>query len=534
MRKLLFLFAVSTLSFSALSAQCPTATRSGIHVVQYGETLYRISKLYNASIDDLRSWNGMEFNQLLSICQELVIVPPNNTATTTTFSTPVFTNQTREVFVERRAPTRVNTIPTAPPANIYQRQQGRKHQVQQGETIANIARLYGYTEARFREFNVLHPDQESTPGSVLLTTDCSCDRVSYSEHANGLFNGQWNQRLIPQSQNGYYHKTYDANTTPNTYTNNYYTPPNSTPSYTTQAPFNPNNGNGGAATAWGNVATNKPPTGTGGNTNTSQRINQGATGATNTQGNNWRSNQGATNTQGQGNWRGNQGATNTQGNTWRRNQGTTNTQGNTWRRNQGPSPATTRTNNANQATPVPYSNEPNASTYMTNEELTMIDEINLIRSDPAGYVRYVEQYIQDIRSGKAFGSSTTAAYELIEELKRTGPLSVLKPIECLYRAAQKHGQEAIRKGSSDHQGSNGSWPWDRAKRACPQIADGNENLVGGPGNVREAVMLLLVDDGISNRGHRKTLLQKDWKYVACYKSGQVGRMPNSWVQMFGN
>lgn len=494
MRKLLFLFAVSTLSLSSINAQCPTSSRSGIHVVQYGETLYRISKLYNASIDDLRSWNGMKFNQLLSICQELRIVAPSNFASTTTYSAPVntYTAPVRDVLVTRAPSTTVNTTP-APSGNAYRKQQGGKHLVQQGETIAGIARLYGYTEARFREFNVLHAGQEPTPGSIMLTTDCSCDRVSYSEHANGLFNGQWNQQLIPHSQNGYYHKEYVPNASTNTYNNNYYTPPNSTPSYNPPAYSN----NGGAATAWGNVPTSRPPSTNTGWTNTNN----------------------------------NQGTTNTQGNNWNRNQGTTNAQGNNnWRRNQG----TSNTNVNNQPTPAPYNNESNASSYMTNEEMTMIDEINLIRSNPAGYVRYVEKYIQDIRSGKAFGSSTTAAYELIEELKRTGPLSVLKPVECLYRAAQKHGQEAIRKGSSDHQGLDGSWPWDRAKRACPQMIDGNENLVGGPANVREAVMLLLVDDGISNRGHRKTLLQKDWKYVACYKSGQVGRMPNSWVQMFGN
>jgi len=458
--------------------------------VQYGETLYRISKLYNASIDDLRSWNGMEFNQLLSICQELRIVPPNNFATTTTYSPPVstYTTPVREEVLVTRAPYATTTaVPTATSVNVYRRQQGGRHVVQQGETIAGIARLYGYTEARFREFNVLHAGQEPTLGSIMLTTDCSCDRVSYSEDANGLFNGQWNQQLIPQFQNGFYHKEYAPNTGTNTYTNNYYTPPNTNPTYNAPPTYNANNG--GAATAWGNVANNRPPTNNTGQTNSNNGINQGNI-----------------NTPPTTNW-GNQGNTNTNTNNWNQ---------------------TTPT-----SAPAPYVNEASPSTYMTNEETTMIDEINLIRSNPAGYVRYVEQYIQDIRSGKAFGSSTTAAYELIDELKRTGPLSVLKPAECLYRAAQKHGQEAIRKGSSDHQGSDGSWPWDRVKRACPQMTDGNENLVGGPANVREAVMLLLVDDGISNRGHRKTLLQQDWQYVACYKSGQVGRMPNSWVQMFG-
>ena len=77
-------------------------------------------------------------------------------------------------------------------------------------------------------------------------------------------------------------------------------------------------------------------------------------------------------------------------------------------------------------------------------------------------------------------------------------------------------------------------PWDRVLRECPSLKDSNENLVGGTSNVRDAVILLLVDDGIQSRGHRRTLLQADWKYVACHKMGMIGAMPNYWVQNFGN
>jgi len=66
------------------------------------------------------------------------------------------------------------------------------------------------------------------------------------------------------------------------------------------------------------------------------------------------------------------------------------------------------------------------------------------------------------------------------------------------------------------------------------MQDGNENLVGGPASVREAVIILLIDEGIANRGHRKTLLNPNWKYAAAFKIGQVGGMPNCWVQKFGN
>jgi len=486
MRKLLLSSLIAIVISSTLDAQCSTSTREGVHVVQYGETLFRISKLYGVTIDNLREWNGMQFNEILATCQELQILPN----TTNTVAAPVtevttYTAPAKEVFVTRAVPTTTypttttrtyttpaNTGVTSIPYSSYQRQSGGRHVIAQGETIASLARLYGYTEERFREFNVLKPGQELTPGSVVLSTDCSCDRVSYSDQSRGLFTGQWNDRLIPHNENAYYHKRYNnsgtvtynppsGNNTTGTYYNKNYTPPS-------QNNYRPQNNeyNNGAATSWGRVNTTPP----------------------------------SPNTNNNNSWRGNN------------NNNTAN----------------------NNRTPAPYSNERPAGSYMSNEEQQMINEINLVRSNPAGYVTYVEQYIRDIKSGKAFGSSTTAAYELIDELKKTSPLSVLQPAECLYLAAKKHGEEAVRKGSSDHQGMDGSWPWDRVKKGCAQMQDGNENLVGGPANIREAVMLLLVDDGISNRGHRRTLLNKDWKYVACYKSGMVGRMPNSWVQLFGH
>ena len=173
-----------------------------------------------------------------------------------------------------------------------------------------------------------------------------------------------------------------------------------------------------------------------------------------------------------------------------------------------------------------------AARYMTTDEISMVNEINLVRSNPSAYVKYVEAYKNKIAAGKAFGTIETCN-ELISELRRLSPLSRLKPAECLYNAAKKHGLDQKPTGSTDHVGTDGSYPWDRVRKECSFMTDGNENLVAGPESVRDAVILLLVDEGIPNRGHRRTLLNRDWNYVACYKIGQVGNMPNSWVQNFG-
>jgi uncharacterized protein YkwD len=174
-----------------------------------------------------------------------------------------------------------------------------------------------------------------------------------------------------------------------------------------------------------------------------------------------------------------------------------------------------------------------SNTGMSNEEMDMVKEINLVRGNPSGYIPYIQEYIENLKKTGDMGNSISTAQELITELKQTQQLSTLQSLSCVYNAAKKHGEEQKRRGETDHQGSDGSWPWDRVKRECPDLQDGNENLVGGPANVRRAVILLLVDDGIEGRGHRKTMLNPDWKYVACYKVGTVGSMPNCWVQNYG-
>ena len=200
----------------------------------------------------------------------------------------------------------------------------------------------------------------------------------------------------------------------------------------------------------------------------------------------------------------------------------------------------TSTNNASSNAPMAAnstsSNAPMVAnnTAMSSDEMTMVNEINLVRSNPAGYIPYIEQYIDYLKKNGNMGNSIATAKELIEELKRMPSLSVLQTLPCLYTAAKKHGDDQRKKGDTDHQGSDGSWPWDRVIRECKGLKDGNENLVGGPSDIRRAVILLLVDDGIEGRGHRKVMLQSDWKYIACHKMGTIGTMPNCWIQQFGN
>jgi len=373
----------------------------------------------------------MEVDDPLTICQDLYIaayaVPARTERLVDAATTPARERAPSEFSIrnyttipkEEPLPTefsertynRLNTTTTTSNSSgLYVRQSGSRHTVRAGETVAGLAELYGYTEKRFRELNAISNKFDVTPGSVVLSTDCACDRINYDDPGNYGYK-ETDGKYDP---NGFYNKTYSgtSSTIPDDYetgANTYVQPDNS---QTT-------------ATA-------------------------------------------------------------------------------------------------------------NTGTVMTSVELSMVDEINLLRANPRDYARYVQAYVADQKANNGFPIDDNVVNELLQELKRSPALSNLQPLPCIYTAAQKHGQDILKMGSIEHQGSDGLWPWDRIKNACPYaIKDGNENLVGGPESVRASVIILLIDEGIPDRGHRKTLMNPKWKYVACYKIGTVGGMPNSWVQKFG-
>lgn len=173
--------------------------------------------------------------------------------------------------------------------------------------------------------------------------------------------------------------------------------------------------------------------------------------------------------------------------------------------------------------------------YMTVEEKAMLDEINLLRGDPNAYILHVDAYIASFISDPGWDAATKreevqAANELIDELRTMEPLPPLRADESLYNVAVRHGEDMKVMEQVTHRGSDGSQPFQRIRDSTD--LDGAENLVGGGIDVRESVLMLLVDGGVENRGHRRNLLDADWEYAACYRAGTIGDMTSTWVQLF--
>ncbi len=172
--------------------------------------------------------------------------------------------------------------------------------------------------------------------------------------------------------------------------------------------------------------------------------------------------------------------------------------------------------------------------YMTEVEAKMIAEINFVRAYPKVYATIILHYLSE-KSKSSFGldkKEYDAGMELVAELNAMEPMPILTPKECVYNAAKKHGKDCEKRGFFAHEGSDGSQPWDRITAQCPDLGMGNENGVGSSNTgVREGVIALLIDQGISTRGHRHNMLNKNWKYVGCYR--YVDKVYGfHWVQNF--
>lgn len=138
---------------------CAPSTMEGIHVVQKGETLYGIARRYGISLSDLRQWNGLTGTDIISICQQLRVKSP--ASTTVPEETPP-----------------VSTGPAA--GGSFWLKAPDVHVVRPGETVAMLANMYGYTEARFRKMNSLGSTERIYPGQKLHTNDCVCPTLESS------------------------------------------------------------------------------------------------------------------------------------------------------------------------------------------------------------------------------------------------------------------------------------------------------------------------------------------------------------------
>jgi uncharacterized protein YkwD len=177
----------------------------------------------------------------------------------------------------------------------------------------------------------------------------------------------------------------------------------------------------------------------------------------------------------------------------------------------------------------------------TKREQSLLQEVNFLRNNPNAYAVILSNYLpileekknKDILNITQYNAEIEATKFVIKELEKLTPLNTLTPSSALYTVAKKHGVDARKSKSLTHIGSDGSTTWDRLKAGVPNIIDGDQCLVGGTEDIREALTKVLIDHAISNRSRPSILLQPEWTNVAAYEVGTVGNRPFCWVITFG-
>lgn len=161
----------------------------------------------------------------------------------------------------------------------------------------------------------------------------------------------------------------------------------------------------------------------------------------------------------------------------------------------------------------------------TSIETAVLEEINFLRADPAGYARELQEEEQRFEANILPGENgqpdlmtnegPAAFAEAAGELRRSKPLEQIRHSDLLAKAAADHVRTQGASGDVGHY-SDGKSPGQRVKARGGNIYVG-EVIVYGFAGPRNAVQLLVVDDGVPDRGHRKLLMAGHYRYagVAC-------------------
>ena len=161
--------------------------------------------------------------------------------------------------------------------------------------------------------------------------------------------------------------------------------------------------------------------------------------------------------------------------------------------------------------------------YLSALEKDIVLELNKVRTNPAAYARvYLETrrqnyngrlYLRPGRMDLRTKEGRPALEECIRVLRNTVELGPLRPSRGLSRAATDHIRDTGPIGSIGHKGIDRSTIATRVSRYGRWSGYIAENISYGPVEAREIVVQLLVDDGVSSRGHRRNILENQFAYI---------------------
>ena len=168
-------------------------------------------------------------------------------------------------------------------------------------------------------------------------------------------------------------------------------------------------------------------------------------------------------------------------------------------------------------------------------ESEVVRELNTVRADPSGYSTYLAELVPRYngnvlhKGGASTGVRTTegadATKEAIGALRVQSAAPALSFSGGMTAAARDLALDQAKTGDVGHIGSDGSTPANRLARHGTWSVSYNENVDYGRFSTgRDVVIDLLIDDGVSDRGHRRNIFDPAARVVgvACAPHPKLG------------
>ena len=143
---------------------------------------------------------------------------------------------------------------------------------------------------------------------------------------------------------------------------------------------------------------------------------------------------------------------------------------------------------------------------------------NKLRTEPKYFIEFLEARLPyfDERNilwlpgkpGLLTREGPAAVQEAIDYLAEAGTQPVFEWRSGMARACEDHVADTGAKGLTGHSGSDDSSPYDRMNRYGKWGRWAAENISYGQTTGMDVVLQLLIDDGVTSRGHRKNLFSE--------------------------
>lgn len=149
------------------------------HIVQKGESLYRISRLYLVSVEDIKAWNNLNSDLIAAGTTLSIGLPGSNPS--------------------NAVPDQYNQISARSVPGWLTGDQS--HVLKVGETLASVATYYGFTVERLRSMNNLGAKELIQPGFVLKVNPCAETSPGNTTNSFGYQQQETTSKGVSETQN---------------------------------------------------------------------------------------------------------------------------------------------------------------------------------------------------------------------------------------------------------------------------------------------------------------------------------------------